>query len=118
MPLKIDFELTGAIDTIIMNLFEFGLINKWIKMNEELSTQSLMAEEKQYESEHANIVLTVDHIIGALLIMAFGYALAIITFLSEQIVHRRVRQGADSKFLLFLHKFFRPNRNPSHLHAR
>lgn len=112
MTLKLDFELKVLIDTIIGNLFEFGLVDMWIKRDDAPTTRALIAaaRAKQRENDNGNVVVTIDHIVGALLIMSFGYILAIFAFVLEQIVYRRVRQGTESKFFLYLHKLFRPNR--------
>lgn len=119
MPLRLDYELIESIDTIIANLMEFGLIDKWIKLSDGPTVRSLVTDvkAKHQEEEHAkeppngNVVLTMDHIIGALLIMAFGYVLAMIAFVVEQIVHRRVHQGTDNKLFMYLHSVFSPHRN-------
>lgn len=118
MPLKLDYELIESISTIIGNLMEFGLIDRWIKLSEGPTIRSLVIDVKaqHHEEEHTkeqpngNVVLTMDHIIGALLIMSFGYLLAMIAFLVEQIVHQREQQGTDSKLFLYLHQVFSPNR--------
>lgn len=88
---------------------EFGLIDKWIRL-ENAPALNANARAHQQKDESEKVVLTIHHIVGALLIMAFGYILAIIVFLAEQVVYRRIRWGSQSKLLLALHKFFRPNR--------
>lgn len=116
MPLKLDFELIEQIDDVITNVMEFGLVDKWKKMSEGPSFRTLVAKAlvKQHEEEHTSsngtVVLTVDHIIGALIIMAIGYLSAIIAFLVEKCVHQKVQQRTKSKLVLSLHKFFSPNR--------
>lgn len=120
MPLRLDYELIESVDAIISNLMEFGLIGKWIELSEEPTTRAKVADTKKKQKDNevnrgndsadGTVVLTMDHIIGALLIMAFGYVLAIIAFLVEQIVHRRVERGTQSKFFIYLHRFLRPNR--------
>lgn len=109
----------SPIDEIITNVMEFGLFDKWTKMSEGPSFRSLIASAKKkqpeeyipYEDDHnfssdRTIVLTMEHIIGALSIMGFGYFLAMTAFLCEQLVYRKVQQHTKSKFILYLHKFF------------
>lgn len=124
MPLKEDFVLMKAIDSVITNLMEFGLIDKWMKMSEGPSFSSLIAnakkndpgkyiayeESSRYTSDRT-IVLTMNHIIGALVIMAFGYISALIVFVVEKNVYRRVQLRTASKLILYLHKSFSPTRN-------
>lgn len=112
MTLKLDFELLESIDTIIANLFEFGLINMWIKWDTSPTMKTLFAaaRTKDNGNENGNVVLTIEHIIGAILIMLFGYIFAIIVFIVERVVHRKVQGGTDSKFILCLHKFLNPGR--------
>lgn len=112
MPLKNYYELVDRIDLVISSLMEFGLIAKWVKSDDAPSTRTLIAraQAKHYQTEYGNVVLTIEHIVGALIIMAFGYILAIIAFLIEQIVHRKVRDGTNSKLYVYLHKVFGPKR--------
>lgn len=110
VPLSMDFQLIDAINAVIRSAMESGLINRWSKFNIEPATRSLATDGKPLENENATIVLTVDHIVGALLIMVFGYVLAIIVFLAERVVYWRVRQGTESKLFLYLHRFFCPSR--------
>lgn len=116
MPLRLDYQLIDPINTVIVNLMEFGLIDKWIKLSEGPTLQSLVAKEKHNgavrtrDPADGNVILTMDHIIGALVIMAFGYALALIAFLVEQLVFHRLQKGSESKFILNLHTFLRPYR--------
>lgn len=111
MPLKVDYELKEAIDAVIANLMEFGLIDKWFQLEDAPTLRTLVATaQTQHDHVNGNVVLTIDHIIGALLIMAFGYILAIIAFLLERFVHRKVQQGTDSNVVIYLHQFLRPDR--------
>lgn len=116
MPLRLDYQLIDPINTVITNLMEFGLIDKWIKLSGGPTTQSLVAKAKHNgavrtrDSSDGNVVLTMDHIIGALVIMAFGYVFALIAFVVEQLIYHKVQKGSESKFVLNLHKLLRPNR--------
>lgn len=116
MPLKLDYELIDPINKVIKNLMEFGLIDLWRRIKAEPNTRSKIAETKakQHAELHltpdGTVVLTIHHIVGALVIMAFGYVLAIITFTIEQIVYRKVQKRSKSKFILYLHKQLGSNR--------
>lgn len=118
--LKKDFVLIHKVNEVIASLVEFGLVDKWIKMSDGPDFDALVANAKKNDSakfiayadeEDAkeNVVLTMDHIIGALVILVFGHILALIAFLVEQIVHAKVRKISQSKFFLNLDKFLRPN---------
>lgn len=112
MLLKLDYELKEVIDTIIGNLMEFGLIDMWRRWNSEPPPWALIAEAKKRQSKNVdgNVVLTVDHIVGALVIMTIGYILATIAFFVERLVYRKVREGTSSYIFLYLHKFLYPSR--------
>lgn len=115
MPLKLSFELIGPINAVIKNLMEFGLIDKWKKSNEGPSFETMLAiaAVKQQQEENTGdgtVVLTMYHIVGALIFMGSGYILALAAFLTEKVVHHKVEQRTKSRIILFLHKMLRPNR--------
>lgn len=116
MPLKLHYELIGPIDNVIKNLMEFGLIDFWTRLSVGPTTRSKVAETKakQHDAVHTlpdgTVVLTMQHIVGAVVIMAIGYGLALIAFVIERFVHRRVHEGTDSRIIMYLHAFCRPNR--------
>lgn len=110
MLLSLDYELIEAINYVISNLMEFGLIDRWSKRAEEPNARATITEAKQREGKSKNVVLTVDHIVGALLIMAFGYLLAIVVFVVEQLVYRSIHRGTEFRLFWILHRYFRPNR--------
>lgn len=111
MPIRMDFHLLPVINYNIRQLFEFGLIERWNKLsqsiaaNEEIKKSLAMASEGK--DSHL-VVLTVAHIMGALLIMSFGHLLAIIAFAIEQLVHWQMCRRDSFKAWYLLHRFMEP----------
>lgn len=111
MPIKLDYHILPVINYNIRNLFEFGLVERWNKLGQSVAA----ALEIKYFLNKASdghddrlVVLTVPHIMGAILIMFFGHFVALITFLTELIVNRMIQQRNCTKFWQRLHWFLRP----------
>lgn len=111
MPIKLDFHLLPQINYNIRQLFEFGLIERWHKLSQSIAANE---EIKKILNEASNgkdsrlVVLTVAHIMGAILIMGFGHILALIAFLAEIITKKQICKGNCAKFWLVLNSFLTP----------
>lgn len=111
MPIKLDFHLLPTINYIIRQLFEFGLIERWNKLSQAIASSDLntkRSNNKNGGDDNNLVVLTVAHIMGAILIMIFGHAVALIAFVSEQIVYRKIKDGTQKRVWLILHRFLNP----------
>lgn len=97
MPMKIDFHLRPIINLIIRQLFEFGLIERWDKLSQAIATSSVKVK-VDTEGSGNLVVLTVPHIMGAVLILISGMALAFLLFLIERIAQMRVKKRNCFRF--------------------
>lgn len=109
MPIKLDYHMLPVINYNIRQLFEFGLIERWNKLSQSIAVN---AEIKKILNQAASgkdskglVVLTVPHIMGALLIMCFGHFLALTTFCLEVWIERKIRNGKCTKFFVCFHWF-------------
>lgn len=111
MPIKLDFHLLPNINYIIRQLFEFGLIERWDKLSQSIAKNAdikkMLISDGNGAESHL-VVLTVAHIIGAILIMIFGHTLALLAFIAEQIVFRNIRNGKHSSVWMRFHRFLNP----------
>lgn len=111
MPIKLDYHMLPVMNYNIRQLFEFGLIERWNKLSQSIAANE---EIKKILNQAASgkddqlVVLTVPHIIGALLIMSFGHFLALSTFFIELWIDRKIRQIKCAKVWIILHWFLRP----------
>lgn len=108
MPMRVDFHLLPVINSIIRQLFEFGLVERWDKLSQAIATSVLAAKLAQAGDESGSnlVVLTVGHIMGAIFIMLFGHSLALCAFCTEQLIYRNA-QGS-SGFWSKLNQFLTP----------
>lgn len=114
MPIKLDFHLLPQINQIIRQLFEFGLIERWRTLSQAIASNAAtlkMLREGGGGAGSPLVVLTVAHIMGAILIMFFGHFVALIAFLVEHITHRKIKSGNRHRFWMILHKCFLPKNN-------
>lgn len=114
MQIKLDFHLLPQINSVIRQLFEFGLIERWDKLSQSIaSSAAIVKMQKDGSGDDGNhlVVLTVAHIMGAILIMIFGHLIALITFLAEHITHRKIKSGNNNRFWMILHAFLSPTKN-------
>lgn len=90
------FHLLSNINSIIRRVMEFGLIQKWDKDGDtlqllrlQIASNKLMAGTKYGGDEDGDeaVVLKVDHIMGALILMGCGHALALMTFVVEVLLN-------------------------------
>lgn len=94
-----NFHLLGRMNSIIRRVMEFGLIQKWEKDSDVMQQLKLkLGSDAKQSSSDSNedeglVVLTVDHIAGALIIMSVGYVLALLTFIAELMVNCRMLQA-------------------------
>lgn len=111
MNIKLDFHLMPAINYNIRQLFEFGLIERWHKLSQAIAANE---EIKKILNSAASgkdsslVVLTVPHIMGAVLIMSFGHILASIAFIAEFLTNRYVKKRNCSKLWIILNAFLSP----------
>lgn len=115
MPIKLDFHLMPQINNIIRQLFEFGLIERWDKLSQSIAssaaTVKMLREGSGGDGGGHLVVLTVPHIMGAILIMSFGHLMALIALIAEHITHRKIKRGSSNRFWMMLHKMFTPKTN-------
>lgn len=108
MPMKSDFHLMPFINYYIRQLFEFGLIERWHKLSLSLAANEEIKKILNKAASGENdrlVVLTVAHIMGAILIMTFGHILAMIAFLSEILTERHIRKPNCGRFWKILNTF-------------
>lgn len=112
MPIKLDFHLMPQINNIIRQLFEFGLIERWNKLSQSIAssaaTVKMLRDGNGGDGSGHLVVLTVPHIMGAILIMAFGHLLAFIALIAEHMTHRKINRGSCNRCWKILHHFFTP----------
>lgn len=77
-----DFHLLRRMNSIIRRAMEFGLIQKW-EGDDAASSSSMPPAANALHHHEELVVLRVDNIMGALILMAAGYALAIVAFAIE-----------------------------------
>lgn len=111
MPIRMDFHLLPTINYNIRQLLEFGLIERWNKLSQSIAANEEIKKSLAHASEGNDshlVVLTIAHIMGALMIMFFGHILAIIAFGLEQLVHRRMCRPQSWRFWFRLHRWLEP----------
>lgn len=113
MPIKLDFHLLPQINNVIRQLFEFGLIERWDKLSQAIASSAeivkMLKADGGGNGSHL-VVLTVAHIMGAILIMIFGHLVALIVFLAEHFAHANIKSGSGNRFWMGLHNFLTPTR--------
>lgn len=112
MPIKLDYHMLPAINYNIRQLFEFGLTERWYKLSQSISANNeiKMILKKAADGKDSRlVVLTVAHIMGAILIMIVGHCIALIAFSFEIFAERQIRKSNCGKFWHSLHWFFMPN---------
>lgn len=98
------FHLLPKMNLMISNLLEFGLILKWAR-EEYIGTLYRKILERRYYAKNFGlpnsndriIILTVSHISGAIVILCIGYGAALIIFIVEMIVGRKMQYFTDRK---------------------
>lgn len=101
------------INYYIRQLFEFGLIERWHILSQSIAAND---EIKKILNTATNgkddrlVVLTVAHIMGAILIMTFGHTLALIAFLSEILTEKHIRKPNCGRFWKIVNTFLTPKR--------
>lgn len=111
MPIKLDYHILPVINYNIRQLFEFGLVERWNKLGQSVAAAleiKKFLDKAQDGHDDRLVVLTVPHIMGAILIMFFGHSVALIAFSVEMIVNRMVQRQNCTKFWERLHWFLRP----------
>lgn len=111
MPIKLDYHILPVINYNIRQLFEFGLVERWNKLGQSVAASleiKKFLEKVQDGHDDRLVVLTVPHIMGAILIMFFGHFVALIAFFVELIANRMVQQRNCTNFWERLHWFLRP----------
>lgn len=109
MPIKLDYHMLPVINYNIRQLFEFGLTERWNKLSQSIAANEeikMVLNKAADGNDDSLTVLTVPHIMGALLIMSFGHFVAASTFLIELWVGRKIRQRKCRKIWIILHWFF------------
>lgn len=111
MPIKLDYHLLPVINYNIRQLFEFGLIERWNKLSQSIAANEeikKILENAASGNDDQLVVLTVAHIMGAILAMTFGHIVASIAFLAEMFVSRQVQREKCAKIWILLHWLLRP----------
>lgn len=112
MPIKLDYHLLPIINYNIRQLFEFGLIERWNKLSQAIAAneeiKKILNRATAGESDNRLVVLTVPHIMGALLIMSFGHIVALTTFCIELWINKKISRSKCAKIWLILHFFVNP----------
>lgn len=91
-----NYHLLGKMNSIIRRVMEFGLIEKWEKDSDTLQQLQLQIQQNARgggsssdggggggEGGDELVVLKVDNIMGALMLMVGGYAVALVAFVAE-----------------------------------
>lgn len=95
----------------IRQLFEFGLTERWNKLSQSIAANEEIKKILKSAADGKDstlVVLTVPHIMGAILIMIFGHSVALMAFLAEVTVDRLVHKRNSAKIWLALHWFLKP----------
>lgn len=92
------FEFLPQVDDIIRRCFESGLILKWRK-DETRQNNKLNSK----RTEH-RMILTVDHIGGALITLFCGLSMAMLVFAAECVAYRKIKQRNCCRFWFYLSK--------------
>lgn len=111
MPIKLDYHMLPTINYNIRQLFEFGLVERWNKYSESIAANQEIKKTLDAATDGKDsrlVVLTVAHIMGAILVMFFGHIIALVAFMFEVIVERQIRQRNCAKFWNKLHWFLKP----------
>lgn len=111
MPIKLDFHMLPVINYNIRQLFEFGLTERWNKLSQSIATNieiKKILNSASSKKDDRLVVLTVAHIMGAILVMFFGHFIALAAFLIETLVDQRIQHKNCAKIWLILHWFLRP----------
>lgn len=104
MPMRIDFQLMPRINSIIRQLYEFGLVERWDKLSQAIATSAVAIKLALAggSNESNLVVLTVGHIMGSLLILIVGHLIALCAFGIELLTDYLVRRGSCNRFWLIM----------------
>lgn len=112
MPIKLDYHLLPIINYNIRQLFEFGLTERWNKLSQAIAAneeiKKMLNRAAAGENDNRLVVLTVPHIMGALLIMSFGHIVALTAFCIELWINKKISHIGCAKIWLILHFFLNP----------
>lgn len=111
MPIKLDYHILPIINYNIRQLFEFGLTERWNKLSQSIAANEeikMILKSAADGKDNRLVVLTVPHIMGAILIMIFGHSVALIAFCLEMSVRRHIEKRNCSKVWLTLNWFLKP----------
>lgn len=111
MPIKLDYHLFPVINYNIRQLFEFGLIERWNKLSQSIAANQeikKILDNAVSGKDDRLVVLTVAHIMGAILVMTIGHVIASMAFITELMVSRKIQHKKCSKFWILLNWFLRP----------
>lgn len=99
-----NYHLLGRMNSIIRRVMEFGLIEKWEKDGDTMQQLQLQSKQSALggggggggdavsgggagETGDELVVLKVDNIMGAMILMVAGYAVALVVFVAELAVN-------------------------------
>lgn len=111
MPIKLDYHMLPIVNYNIRQLFEFGLTERWNKLSQSIAANEEIKKILQSAADGKDnrlVVLTVPHIMGAILIMIFGHFLALMAFCAEITVGRHIQKRNCEKIWFMLHWFLKP----------
>lgn len=111
MLAKKNFHLLSRMNTIIRQIVEFGLIQKWEK--QDYTVMQIRLEQNQPINNLDNnlIVLTVGHIGGALIIMFVGWIFGILSFIVEILINTKLAKRRYFRHMTkYLDAFVNPDR--------
>lgn len=113
MPIKLDYHLLPVINYNIRQLFEFGLVERWNQLSQSIAAsreikKNLLLAANADGKDSRLVVLTVAHIMGAILVMCAGHSIAMIAFLTELIVKHRVRHTNSARIWILFNWILRP----------
>lgn len=102
MPMRIDFQLMPRFNSIIRQLFEFGLVERWDKLSQAIATSAVAIKlALAGGSDDSNlVVLTVGHITGSLLILMVGHLISLCAFGIEVLAGYMARRENCGRFWL------------------
>lgn len=96
----LNYHLLPKINLVVRDLMEHGFIAKWDTDYLYGSIQAVLTERRNYAKNFANglpnppnriIILKTRHISGAIAILCFGYTLAVLAFLLELLIGKKLK---------------------------
>lgn len=86
------YEFLPQVNTLIRRSLEAGLFQKW-------RSDSSLYQNNLKQEQNCNVILTVAHIGGALLLLLCGLSLALLAFMAEWVVKMKIESCHTTKYL-------------------